>query len=109
MDEGVDTLDEANGAAEAPTLEQICATMTKDQRYAKFLGMLHARKMTVTLLSKLATKTEKSRTHVIQVLQGRREGKHTWARLVDYLERDELIVLGKKDLIVVPDTIKSST
>lgn len=119
MDEGADTIDPpspgygetggSNGAAETPTLEQICATMTKDQRYAKFLGMLHARKMTVTLLAKLATKTEKSRTHVIQVLQGRRGGKHTWARLVDYLERDELIVLGKKDMIVVPDTIKSST
>lgn len=109
MEEGAETLDGSNGAAETPTLEQICASMTQDQRYAKFLGMLHGRKMTVTLLAKLATKTEKSRTHVIQVLQGRRKGKHTWARLVDYLERDELIVLGKKDMIVVPDTIKSST
>lgn len=94
---------------ETPTLEQICAPMTIEQRYKKFLGMLHSRGMTVDRLAQLATKAPKSRTHVIQVLQGVRSGARTWPRLVDFLERDELVVLGKKDLIIVPDTIKCST
>ncbi len=93
-------------AAVAPhPLEQICATMTAPQRYEKFKGMLKARGMTIDRLARLATKNAHSRTHVIQVLQGRRDGKHTWRRLVDFLERDELLVLGKKDLIVVPSSV----
>jgi hypothetical protein len=99
----------SNADPEKPTLEEICADMTAEHRYEKFKRMLHLRGMTIDRLSQLATKNEHSRTHVILVLQGRRNGKHTWKRLVDFLERDELIVLGKKDLIVVPDTIKSST
>lgn len=91
------------------TLEQICAKMSPEQRYAKFLGMLHARKMSVDRLAQLATKRPNSRTHVLQVLQGKRNGECTWARLADYLTRDELIVLGKKHLIIVGETIKSST
>lgn len=91
------------------TLEQIVEKMTPEQRYAKFLGMLHGRKMSVDRLAQLATKRPNSRTHVLQVLKGQRNGECTWSRLVDFLTRDELIVLGKKELIVVGGTIKSST
>lgn len=96
-------------AAAAQSLEQIVARMSAEQRYAKFLRMLHDRKMSVDRLAQQATKAKNSRTHVLQVLMGKRKGTHTWARLVDFLTRDELIVLGKKELIIVPETIKSST
>ena len=91
------------------SLEQIVAKMSPAERYTKFLRMLHDRKMSVDRLAQQATKAQNSRTHVLQVLMGKRKGTHTWARLVDFLTRDELIVLGKKDLIIVPETIKSST
>lgn len=77
--------------------------MSKEQRYAKFLRMLHDRKMSVDRLAQLATRQPHSRTHVLQVLQGKRNGERTWLFLVDYLTRDELIVLGKTELIVIPD------
>lgn len=100
----------SNKPSPAPlTLEQIIETMSTEERYAKFLGMLRARKMSVDRLAKLATRQPKSRTHVLQVLQGKRRGDRTWCFLVDFLTRDELIVLGKKHLIIVPETIKSST
>jgi hypothetical protein len=94
-----------NDKAAKPTLEEIVAKMSMPQRYAKFLLMLHDRKMTVDRLAQLATKRPNSRTHVLQVLQGKRNGEFTWARLVDFLTREELIVLGKKELIIVEKTI----
>lgn len=78
------------------TLEEIVAPMTAEQRYEKFLRHLHDRNMTVGELAALATKRPKSRAHVTQVLMGKRAGEHTWARLEDFLERDELIILGRK-------------
>lgn len=80
-------------------------TMGMEQRYKLFLRMLHARKMTVDELSALSTKQKNCRTHVLQVLSGKRKGKCTWSRLVDYLTKDELIVLGKEELIVAPATV----
>lgn len=95
--------------AKEQSLEDIVAKLSQPQRYAKFLRMLHDRKMSVDRLAQLATKRPNSRTHVLQVLQGKRNGECTWSRLVDFLTKEELIVLGKKhlidDLIVVGKTI----
>jgi hypothetical protein len=94
----------SSGTEAPPTLEESVATMSTEERYSKFLGMLHARKMSIDRLAKLATRQPKSRTHVLEVLKGKRAGTRTWLFLVDYLTRDELIVLGKKHLIVVAPT-----
>lgn len=93
----------SGGTEASPTLEESVAKMSQAERYSKFLRMLHARKMSVERLSQLATRQPKNRTHVLQVLQGKRDGHRTWLFLVDYLTRDELIVLGKKELIAIPD------
>lgn len=90
---------------EVPGKEEL-EKMDVEQRYKLFLRMLHARNQTVDRLALLATKQKNSRTHVLQVLSGKRKGECTWARLVDFLTKDELAVLGKAELIVAAATNK---
>lgn len=93
--------DHVAGAAAGPSLREQVAGMSAEHRYEKFKGMLKARGKTVKEISLLATKSEKNWPHVSQVLRGIRPGDKTWGRLVDFLTVDELIVLGKEDLVKV--------
>jgi hypothetical protein len=90
-----------NGAA-PKTLQEEIAGLSIDERYERFKKMLGARGFTIKQLATLATKSEKNWTHVSQVLRGVRRGDHTWSRLADFLTRDELIVLGKEELVKIP-------
>ena len=79
-----------------PTLVQVVAGMSAEQRYQKFRDMLKERGMTISELSRLATKSTSNWPHVTQVLRGVRKGQKTWPRLEDFLTPDELTVLGRK-------------
>lgn len=93
----------------APTLKEKIKDWPWQRRYNEFLRMLHGRGSSICELSLLATKSAKNWPHVGQVLRGVRKGEKTWPHLIDFLERDELILLGKDDLIIVHGTTKCST
>jgi hypothetical protein len=91
-----------------PSLAKEVEGWSAEQRYERLKKMLLGRGTNVSAIARLATKGSKNWPHVTKVLRGLRAGKHTWPRLVDFLTRDELIVLGKSDLAVVEITTAAS-
>jgi hypothetical protein len=64
----------------------------KDVNLSWFFRSLHARGMDVT---KLAEQLMCGRSHLSQVLNGRRPGGHTWPKLQRVLTPRELQLLGR--------------